>query len=118
MAHFSNDALAMLRWALTAKPSDYGAFAPPTLAAAAEGDMTARPIVEAAARALAALAAALEALGAPRLVMTGGLAEPIKPYLPPALAAELRAPLFDATDGAILAAGGALPGAKEERRLA
>jgi glucosamine kinase len=118
MAHFSDDPLAMLQWALTAKPSDYGAFAPQTLKAAAEGDVTALPIVGAAARALAALAEALEALGAPRLVMVGGLAEPIKPHLPSALAVKLLEPLFDATDGAILAVGGVLPGASDRRRLA
>jgi glucosamine kinase len=116
LTHFADDPLAMLHWALTAKPSDYGAFAPQTLAAAAEGDATARPIVEAAARALAALAAALEALGAPRLVMVGGLAEPIKPHLPPELATKLREPLFDAIDGAILAAGGVAPGDNHKRR--
>ncbi|HLJ70635.1 MAG TPA: BadF/BadG/BcrA/BcrD ATPase family protein [Roseiarcus sp.] len=118
MRHFSDDPLAMLNWALTAKPSDYGAFAPQTLAAAAAGDAVAIPIVEAAAAALGALAAALEKLGAPRLVMVGGLAGPIRPYLPPSLAAKLRPPLFDAVDGAILAAGGVPPKQKEEGRRA
>jgi glucosamine kinase len=118
MAHFSDDPLAMLAWALTAKPSDYGAFAPQILAAAGAGDGTARLIVEAAARALAALSAALEGLGAPAIAMVGGLAAPIQPYLPPALAAKLRAPLFDAIDGAILLAGGVLPQTSKERRLA
>ncbi len=116
MKQFSNDPLMMLRWALTAKPSDYGAFAPQVLAAAGEGDALAMPILEAAARALAALATALEALGAPRLVMVGGLAEPIRPYLPSELAAKLRPPLFDAVDGAIFAAGGVLPDVDDERR--
>jgi len=118
MTHFSNDPLAMLHWALTAKPSDYGAFAPEVLSAAAEGDAVGLPIVEAAAHALAALAAALERLGAPRLVMAGGLAEPIRPYLPRSLAGKLQKPLFDAVDGAILAAGGVLPEVSPERRLA
>jgi glucosamine kinase len=118
MRHFSNDALAMLKWALTAKPADYGAFAPQVLGAAHEGDTTALPIVEAAARALGAIAAALERLGATRLAMVGGLAEPIKPYLAPELAAQLTAPLFDAIDGAILIAGGVLPDIGEKRRLA
>jgi glucosamine kinase len=118
MRHFSNDPLAMLQWALTAKPADYGAFAPQVLMSAREGDTTAVPIVEAAARALDAIANALEALGAPRIVMVGGLAEPIKPYLSPELAAKLSAPVFDAVDGAILIAGGVLPDIDEGRRLA
>jgi glucosamine kinase len=117
MRHFSNDPLAMLQWALTAKPADYGAFAPQVLAATRDGDETALPIVETAARALGAIAAALEALGAPRIAMVGGLAEPIKPYLSPELAAKLIAPLFDAVDGAILIAGGVLPDGNQERRL-
>jgi glucosamine kinase len=120
MEHFSNDPVAMVHWALSAKPSDYGAFAPQAIAAAGEADMVAAPIVEAAALALDALTSALEALGAPRVVMVGGLAEPIRPHLPAALAARLRNPLFDATDGAILVAGGVLPERREtiERRPA
>jgi glucosamine kinase len=118
MRHFSSDPLAMLQWALTAKPADYGAFAPQVLAAARDDDRTAIPIVETAARALGAIAAALEALGAPRIAMVGGLAEPIKPYLAPELAAKLVVPLFDAVDGAILIAGGVLRKADEEKRLA
>jgi glucosamine kinase len=115
MAHFSNDPLAMLNWALTAKSSDYGAFAPQVLAASAEGDAIGRPIVEAAARALEELAAALQRLGASLITMVGGLAEPIRPFLSPALAQALRPPLFDATDGAILIAGGVVPKANLER---
>jgi glucosamine kinase len=118
MRHFSSDPLAMLEWARTAKPADYGAFAPQVLAAAREGDATAVPIVETAARALGAIAAALEALGARRIAMVGGLAEPIKPYLAAELAAKLALPLFDAVDGAILIAGGVLPKAEQEKRLA
>ncbi|HEV3043751.1 MAG TPA: BadF/BadG/BcrA/BcrD ATPase family protein [Roseiarcus sp.] len=120
MAHFSNDPVAMVHWALSAKPSDYGAFAPQVISAARAADPVAARIVEAAARALDALTSALEALGAPRVVMVGGLAEPIRPHLPAALAARLRNPLFDATDGAILAAGGVLPETREiiERRPA
>jgi glucosamine kinase len=117
MAHFSDDPLAMLRWALTAKSNDYGAFAPQTLAAAADGDAIGRPIVEAAARALEELAAALTRLGASRITVVGGLAEPIRPYLSSTMAAMLRPPLFDPTDGAILIAGGALPKEKLERPL-
>ena len=118
LRNFSNDPLAMLRWALTAKPSDYGVFAPKVLSAAGDGDIVALPIVEAAARALAAIAEALEKLGATRIVMVGGLAEPIKPYLPATLVGKLRPPLFDAVDGAILLAGGPSPDANKERLFA
>jgi len=103
---FGDDPLAMTRWATQAKPGDYGAFAPLVLEAAQAGDATALPIVEAAARALAALVVAVERLGVKRVAMIGGLTAPIRPYLAPDVAARLRAPLFDPTDGAILLAGG------------
>jgi len=109
MAHFGDDPVAMTRWALTARPGDYGAFAPRVLEAAARGDVVALPIVEAATRAIGALAAAITALGAARIAMVGGLGAAIRPYLPPELNAQLREPLFDPTDGAVLLAGGKLP---------
>jgi glucosamine kinase len=109
MQHFADDPHVALQWALSARPADYGAFAPAVFEAAREGDRVARPIVEAAALALAALTRAVQALGADRVALVGGLSEGIRPHLPPDLASVLQAPLFDATDGAILLAGGALP---------
>jgi len=109
MGRFADDVKTAVQWALTAKPSDYGAFAPLVLDAAAGGDEVARPIVEAAAAALAALARAIQRLGAERIALVGGLSQSIRPRLPAELAAMLREPLFDATDGAILLAGGILP---------
>jgi glucosamine kinase len=108
LANFQDDPLAMTRWALSAKPSDYGAFAPLVLQAAGAGEPGARHIVDAAARAIGALAAAVRALGAQRIAIVGGLAEPIRPFLPAELSAQLSPPLFDAVDGAILLAGGSL----------
>jgi glucosamine kinase len=101
----------MVLWATTAKPGDYGAFAPLVLEAAAAGDRVASPIVDAAAQAIGALAHAIEALGASRIAMVGGLGAAIRPFLPPKLNHKLTEPLFDPTDGAVLLAGGSLPGA-------
>jgi glucosamine kinase len=109
MQHFADDPHVALQWALTAKPSDYGAFAPAVLDAAGAGDSIGRPIVEAAAAALAALTRAVRALGADRIALVGGLSDGIRPHLPADLNAALLRPLFDATDGAILLAGGSLP---------
>lgn len=103
---FGDDPQAMTHWAIGAKPGDYGAFAPLALAAASAGDRTALPIVEAAARALAALVEAVEAKGAVRVSMIGGLSGPIQPFLAPALRTRLQPPKFDPLDGAILLAGG------------
>jgi glucosamine kinase len=77
-----------------------------------------RPIVEAAAAALAALTRAVRALGADRVALVGGLAQNIRPLLPADLAQVLREPLFDATDGAILLAGGILPASANRSQAA
>jgi glucosamine kinase len=109
LARFHDDPIALTQWAIDATPSDYGAFAPLVLAAAKTGETGAREIVAAAARAIGALASAVEALGADRIAVVGGLAEPLREHLPAQLSAKLHAPLFDAVDGAILLVGGRLP---------
>lgn len=109
MGRFSDDAEVAMQWALTARPSDYGVFAPLVIEAAAVGDEVGGPIVEAAALALGALTRAIQRLGAERIALVGGLGQAIRPHLSAELSAILRQPLFDATDGAILLAGGALP---------
>jgi glucosamine kinase len=109
MRRFADDPHVALQWALTARPSDYGAFAPTVLDAAGKGDSVGRAIVEAAAAALAALTHAVRELGADRVALVGGLSDSIRAHLPADLEAALLRPLFDATDGAILLAGGVLP---------
>jgi len=106
--HFNDDPLRMSRWAADARPSDYGAFAPEILSLANSGDGRAREIVGEAASAVAALANALNALGAERIALAGGFGEPLRPFLPPDVAKRLSRPRRDAVDGAIMLAGGAL----------
>jgi glucosamine kinase len=106
--HFGSDPLKMTRWAAEAKPSDFGAFAPQILDLAKSGDARACEIVGEAAQAIAALAQALHALGVERIALVGGLAEPLRPYLPPEVESRLARPRRDAVDGAILLAGGIL----------
>ncbi len=55
---FGGDIVAMLRWARSAKPGDFGTFAPGVFERAAECDPVALPIVANAARAIEGLAAA------------------------------------------------------------
>jgi glucosamine kinase len=98
----------MTRWAAEAKPRDYGAFAPQILDLAKSGDTRSREIADEAARAIAALANVLNALGAERIALVGGLGEPLRPYLQPDVAKRLVRPWHDAVDGAILLAGGTL----------
>ncbi len=65
--------------------------------------------MHAAARAVDALIRAVQALGAERLALVGGLSGALRPYLEAPSQAALRRPSFDAVDGAILLAGGVLP---------
>jgi glucosamine kinase len=109
LAHFKYDPLAMIHWALDAKPSDYGAFAPRVFEAAGAGEAGAKNIVEAAARAIAALTRAVIALGTENVALVGGVAEPLRKYLPKNVAERLQAPRHDAVDGAILLVGGVVP---------
>jgi len=108
MRRFRDDPLVAIQWAIGAKPSGYGAFAPLVFERAAAGDEVAQPIVSAAARAVDALIAAARALGAERVALVGGLGEPLRPYLAANSQAVLHRPLFDAVDGAILLAGGSV----------
>src|SRR5258707_12315276 len=106
--HFGGDPVRMPGWAAEAKPRDSAAFAPQIRELATSGDTRAREIAGDAARAIAALANALNALGAERIALVGGLGDPLRAYLSPDVARRLVRPRRDAVDGAILLAGGTL----------
>jgi glucosamine kinase len=110
LAHFGDDPLGMIDWAIGAKPGDYGAFAPSVFEAARRGESGAREIIGRAAQAIAALAQRVRALGALRIAYVGGVAEPLRVYLPAEIATLLKPPLHDAIDGAILMMGGSVAG--------
>ena len=109
LAEFNSDPLRMMTWAQTAKPGDYGGFAPRVFEAARAGETGAIEIVGRAASAIVAIFRALETLGAERIAIVGGVAEPLRAYLPSEIEARLKRPKHDAVDGAILLVGGALP---------
>ena len=109
MRRFRDDPLAAIQWAITAKPSGYGAFSPLVFESAASGDPVALAIIGAAAAAVDSLIGAARALGAERVVLVGGLNQVIRSYLNSASRSALRQPLFDAVDGAIILAGGVPP---------
>jgi glucosamine kinase len=113
---FDGDMVRLVRWSRSAKPGDYGAFAPSVFRWAAKGDFVALAIAESAARAVAALARRVVALGAERIALVGGVGEALLPYLDHETAALLKRPLYDATDGAILMAGGVVATQREARR--
>ncbi len=108
LAEFGDDPLAMTRWALGAKPGDYGVFAPSVFAAARAGEPGAGAILARAGDAIAALTNRVTELGAVRIAYIGGVAEPLRDYLPVGVSARLAPPQHDPIDGAILMMGGTI----------
>jgi glucosamine kinase len=113
ISHFNGDPVAMMNWALQAKPGDFGAFAPRVFEHAARRDSIALEIVRAAARAIGVLTRGVVALGADRVALVGGVGEALRPYFEPEIAARLQPPLYDPTDGAILFVGGVVASQRE-----
>jgi glucosamine kinase len=66
-------------------------------------------VIEHAAEGAARIADRLLAAGAPGLCLLGGLAEPLKPWLPKRIREKLVAPKGDAMEGALLLARAAQP---------
>ncbi|MBV8793719.1 MAG: hypothetical protein JO136_02160 [Hyphomicrobiales bacterium] len=108
IGQFNNDPVAMMNWALSAKPGDFGGLAPRVFEHAASQDPIALGIVRIAARAIGVLTRSVVALGAERVALVGGVGEALRLYFEPDIAARLQPPLYDPTDGAILFVGGAV----------
>jgi glucosamine kinase len=99
---FGNDPRKMVAFAQTAKPGDYGRFAPRVFECAAAGDETAlRLIRQSAAWIDASLDRVAEITGDGRLCLLGGLAGLYPPYLSPRHRERLVAAAEDALAGAI-----------------
>lgn len=108
MAEFGNDPEALVDWVGKARPSDYARHAPLVLQYAERRDPLGMEIIADAAAGLAKIATRLLDLGAPALCLFGGLAEPLRPWLPPPIQKAVVPPAADALDGAILLARTAL----------
>jgi glucosamine kinase len=98
---FAHDPHAVVTWAQSASPGDFGSLAPDVFAHALGGDPTGRELVSLAAAHVDALAARLIEIGATRLALVGGCA----PFLAPALNERTRShlvePAGDALSGAL-----------------
>jgi glucosamine kinase len=94
----------MSRWSEEAGPRDYAAFAPLVFEAASKADVQGMTIVIEGASAISKLGHALLARGAKNLCLLGGLSSVYPPYLDADVRAALRAPYFDAVDGATMMA--------------
>jgi len=110
LAGFDNDLESLVDWVGKARPSDYGRYAPLVLQHAEQRDPLGIAIIADAAAGLGAIATRLLDLGAPAICLFGGLAEPLRPWLPPPVQRTITAPAADALDGAILLARMAQPG--------
>ncbi|MCO5064008.1 MAG: N-acetylglucosamine kinase [Rhizobiaceae bacterium] len=101
LAIYRNDPRDVVEFTTSAKPGDFGGFAPMVFAHAAKGDETALRIVE---RARQAIEASLDALdprpGAP-LCLLGGMAPLFAPRLSSRFRSLLQPPQWDALGGAV-----------------
>lgn len=108
IAEFGGPA-ALADFARHATPADFGRFAKPVMDAADAGDPVAETLVADALAVIEPALARLLALGAPRIVLAGGLAPRYRPRLAAHLVARLAEPQGDALDGALLLARSLAP---------
>src|SRR5262249_47782533 len=101
LARFDNDPAKMVTWGDAARPTDFAKLAPLVLEHAQRGDALGLAGIEIAAAGLARLATRLLDVGAPSLCLLGGLAEPLRPYLPNEIQARLAKPEGVAVEGAL-----------------
>ena len=92
---------AIQLWLAAATQTRYAQLAPLVLAHAASDD-AAQAIAREAGRQVMLIAQALDADGAVPIALCGGLAEPLRAWLPPALLARIVAAHGDSADGALL----------------
>jgi glucosamine kinase len=102
LAEFNNDLEVLVDWVGTARPGDYARYAPLVFDYANRRDPLGITLVEDAAAGATRIATRLLELGAPALCLFGGLAEPLRPWMPPPVQQTIVPPVADALDGAIL----------------
>jgi len=98
---FDSDAHCIVGWVARAAPRDFGSLAPIILEYASRNDPAALEIIHLAASHLDAVAARLNAMGAPRLALLGGLAPSMEQWLSVETRRGLAPPGGDALDGAL-----------------
>lgn len=101
-ARIGDDPGPIVDWLTAAAPRDYGGLAP--LAFEHRDDPVAAGLLRDSAAHIDMMIARMVAVGAPRVALTGGMAEPILPWLSPASRDRIEAPAQDATEGALLLA--------------
>ena len=104
MQRFHGDLSAMLDWAEKARPRDWADFARSVFAFATQGDPVALQLVRSNAGGVERMLDRMLELGATRIALMGGVAQPTKPYLSSRFAHVLVEAQGDAMDGALLLA--------------
>lgn len=95
----------VIAWMDDAAPGDYASFAPLVMDYADIGDEIALSIVGDAALHVEKFIETIISRGAPRVVLMGGLAERMKPWLRVRIVAHLQDAMGDGLDGALILAG-------------
>jgi len=101
MTRFRNDAFEAVAWMDQATATEYATFAPLVMRHADNGDPAARRIVRDAAEQIDELVRRLAECGAKRIVLLGGLASSMQPWLAPDVQRRLVPVEGDAVDGAL-----------------
>ncbi|WP_078708240.1 BadF/BadG/BcrA/BcrD ATPase family protein [Consotaella salsifontis] len=101
LAHFGNDPQAIVEFAHTARPLDFGTFAPWIIAAAGTSDPVAERLLDEGRRAVEEALAALMPAGCDRLCLLGGLSAAYAGLLSSRFGAILKQPFGDALHGAL-----------------
>lgn len=114
LEEFGHRPEAIVDWVGSARPVDYARFAPLVLDYAERRDPLGTALITDAAGNLSQIANRLMDLGAPSLCLFGGLAQPLRPWLPPPVQQAIAAPQADALDGAILLAKTARHGGRND----
>lgn len=104
LERFNGNPGEMVEFTTTAKPADYGAFAPLVFEHAARGDAVARRIVERAVADVEETLGVFDLAPTERLCLLGGLAGLYAPLLSARYRAIMHAPLQDALGGAVMMA--------------
>jgi glucosamine kinase len=100
LQRFGGDLTGASTWLATANQTAYATLAPLVLMHARD-DPAARSLLLAAGEEIATIADTLDPQAQLPLALTGGLSEPLKPWLPESLRARLVQPKADAVSGAV-----------------
>ena len=109
LERFDHDAARLVEFADEANPGDFGGFAPLVVDMAHGGDAVAEAIMGDGQHRIEAALQRLLDLGAPSIVLLGGLAPRYRPRFPNTLQAQIAEARGDALDGALALAATLLP---------